>query len=117
VSQSAALSLGIHLHPVEVLGEEALDAAFLEARKARAGAVVTIQSALFQALNGRLAKLSLKYRLPVLSSETGFAEAGGLMNYGDSIDGAWRRSAIQVDRVLRAPSRRIFRSSSPPRSS
>jgi putative ABC transport system substrate-binding protein len=37
----------------------------------------------------------------VLSSETGFAEAGGLMNYGDSIDDAWRRSAIQVDKVLK----------------
>ena len=36
-----------------------------------------------------------------MSSETGFAEAGGLMNYGDSIDDAWRRSAIQVDKVLR----------------
>jgi len=62
---------------------------------------VTIQSALFHSLNGSLAELALKYRLPVLSSETGFAEAGGLMNYGDNVDGAWRRSAIQVDRVLK----------------
>jgi ABC-type uncharacterized transport system substrate-binding protein len=101
VSQSAALALGIHLHPVEVRSAEVLDAAFQEARNARSGAVVTIQSALFHALNGRLAELALKYRLPVLSAETGFAEAGGLMNYGDSIDGAWRRAAIQVDRVLK----------------
>jgi putative tryptophan/tyrosine transport system substrate-binding protein len=36
----------------------------------------------------------------VAELETGFAEAGGLMNYGDNIVGAWRRSAIQVDRVL-----------------
>jgi putative tryptophan/tyrosine transport system substrate-binding protein len=89
--------LGVHRGP----GADALDAAFQEARKARSGAVVTIQSALFHALNGRLAELALKYRLPVLSAETGFAEAGGLMNYGDNIDGAWRRSAIQVDKVLR----------------
>jgi putative ABC transport system substrate-binding protein len=101
VSQSAAQSLGIYLYPVEVAGANALDAAFREARKVRSGGVVTIQSALFHALNGRLAELALKYRLPVLSSETGFAEAGGLMNYGDNVDGAWRRSAIQVDRVLK----------------
>jgi putative ABC transport system substrate-binding protein len=101
VSQNAAQSLGIHVHQVEVLGAEALEAAFQEARQARSGAVVTIQSALFQALNGRLAELALTFRLPILSSETGFAEAGGLMNYGDSIDGAWRRSAMQVDRVLK----------------
>jgi putative ABC transport system substrate-binding protein len=101
VSQSAAQSLDIRLHSVEVPGADALDAAFQEARKARSGAVVTIQSALFHALNGRLAELALKYHQPVLSAETGFAEAGGLMNYGDNIDGAWRRSAIQVDKVLR----------------
>ena len=53
-----------------------LEAAFQEARKVRSDAVVTIQSALFYALNGRLAELSLQYRLPVLSAETGFAEAG-----------------------------------------
>jgi putative ABC transport system substrate-binding protein len=100
-SQSAARVLGIHLHEVEVRDVGALDAAFQEARTTRSAAVMTIQSALFQALNRRLAELALKYRVPVLSSETGFAEAGGLMNYGDSIDGAWRRSAIQVDRVLK----------------
>jgi putative ABC transport system substrate-binding protein len=101
VSQSAAQSLGIHVQHVEVTGADALDAAFQQARKARADAIVTIQSALFHGLNGRLAELSLKYRLPVLSSETGFAAAGGLMNYGDNIDGAWRRSATQVDRILK----------------
>jgi putative ABC transport system substrate-binding protein len=101
VSQDAARALGIHLIAVQVLSADALDAAFQEARKARSGAVVTIQSALFQALNGRLAELALNYRLPMLSSETGFAEAGGLMNYGDSIDHAWRRSAAQVDKILK----------------
>jgi len=100
-SQDAAHALGIQLNRVEVLGAEGLDAAFQEARKARSAAVVTIQSALFSALNGRLAELALKYRLPVLSSETGFAEAGGLMNYGDSIGDAWRRAATQVDKVLK----------------
>jgi putative tryptophan/tyrosine transport system substrate-binding protein len=101
VSQDAARALGIDLVAVQVLSADALDAAFQEAKKVRSGAIVTIQSALFQALNGRLAELALTYRLPVLSSETGFAEAGGLMNYGDSIDQAWRRSAVQVDKILK----------------
>ena len=41
------------------------------------------------------------HRLPVLSSETGFAEPGGLMNCGDSIDHGWRRSAAQVDKIVK----------------
>jgi putative tryptophan/tyrosine transport system substrate-binding protein len=100
-SESAAQALGIHLHPIEILDADALEAAFQEARQARADAVVTIQSALFSALNGRLAELGLQYRLPVVSAETGFAAAGGLMNYGDSIVEAWRRSAAQVHKILK----------------
>jgi putative ABC transport system substrate-binding protein len=101
MSQRAAQALGLHLHPIEVVAAEALEAAFQEARQARAEAVVTIQSALFYALNGRLAELGLQYRLPVVSAETGFAAAGGLMNYGDSIVEAWRRSAAQVHKILK----------------
>jgi putative ABC transport system substrate-binding protein len=101
VSQSAAQRLGIQLHRVEVAGADALDDAFQQARRAQCSAGVTIQSALFNALNQRLAELCIKYRLPLLSSETGFAQAGGLMNYGDSVDDAWRRSAAQVDRILK----------------
>jgi len=102
VTEQAAQKLGIELRRVEVLGgADGLDAAFREAREAHCGAIVTIQSALFYALNGRLADLALKYRLPVLSSETGFAQVGGLMNYGDDTDGACRRSAFQVDRILK----------------
>ena len=85
-------------------GAEALDTAFRDATRVRAGAIVTVQSALFQSLNGRLARLALKHRVPVLSSESGFAEAGGLMNYGDDIDQAWRRAAVQVDRILKGAS-------------
>ena len=101
ISHDAARALGIQLFPIEVVSAEALEPAFGDARRVKPGAILTIQSALFQALNGRLAGLALKHRVPVLSSETGFAEAGGLMNYGDSIDQAWRRCAAQVDRVLK----------------
>jgi putative ABC transport system substrate-binding protein len=101
VSESAAHKLGIRLQRVEVLGRDALDAAFQEARRVRSDAIVTIQSALLSALNGRLAELAPRYRLPMLSSESGFAKAGGLMNYGDIVDDAWRRSAVQVDRILK----------------
>src|SRR5262249_11035357 len=101
VSHDAARALGIQLFVIEVVSADTADAAYQGARKSRCGAAVTIQSALFQALHGRLAELALTSRLPVLSAESGFAQAGGLMNYGDSIDQAWRRSAVQVDKILK----------------
>jgi putative tryptophan/tyrosine transport system substrate-binding protein len=100
-TQVAAQALGVQLHEIEIPGPEAIDAAFLKARQARAGAILTIQGALFYAVNRQVAELSVRYRLPVLSAESGFAEAGGLMNYGDSIGDAWRRAAAQVDKILK----------------
>jgi putative ABC transport system substrate-binding protein len=100
VSEQAAQALGLALHRVEVKAD-GLDAAFQAVRKAQCGAVVTIQSALFYELNAQLAEAALRHQVAVLSSESGFAQAGGLMNFGDSIEGAWRRSAAQVDRILR----------------
>ena len=42
-----------------------------------------------------------KRRIPTMSGETGFAAAGGLMNYGPNIADSWRRSAVYVDRILK----------------
>ena len=40
-------------------------------------------------------------RLPTLSGETGYAERGGLMNFGPNIAESWRRSASYVDKILK----------------
>ena len=100
-SHRASQALGLVLQRIEVQAADRLESAFQEARAARAGAIATIQSALFYSLHDQLAALSLKHRIPVISSETGFAEAGGLMNCGDRITDAWVRAAAQVDRILR----------------
>ena len=36
-----------------------------------------------------------------MSGESGFAAAGGLMNYGPNIADAWRHAATFVDRILK----------------
>ena len=50
---------------------------------------------------GRVARLALESRLPTVSGEPGFAEAGGLMTYGPSLLDSWRRAATYVDRILK----------------
>jgi putative ABC transport system substrate-binding protein len=49
----------------------------------------------------RLAVLGLQHHLPILSGETGFAQAGGLMNYGPSLFDSFRRAANYVDKILK----------------
>jgi putative tryptophan/tyrosine transport system substrate-binding protein len=100
-SEVAGRALGVSVTRIEVRHVNELEAAFQRARGIHADAVVTVQAALFYAAAKRIAELAFKYRMPVLSSESGFAEQGGLMNYGDSIVEAWRRAAAQVDKILR----------------
>ncbi len=60
-----------------------------------------VQSALYAAHRKRIAELALKNRLPKISGETGYAQAGGFMNYGPNIADSWRRAAAYVDKILK----------------
>jgi ABC-type uncharacterized transport system substrate-binding protein len=97
----AARSLGLQLQAMEVRGREDLDAAFQTAVRARAQAVIMVQSAIYSRHTVTLASIALKSRLPTMSGETGYAQDGGLMNYGPNIPDSWRRAAGYVDKILK----------------
>ena len=59
------------------------------------------QSAFFGTFRAEIAKLGLKYRIPTMAGEAEFAEAGGLMFYGQNIPNTWRRAAAYVDKILK----------------
>jgi putative ABC transport system substrate-binding protein len=48
-----------------------------------------------------LPRLALKHRLPSISQAPRFAEQGGLLQYGADIPDLFRRSATQVDKILK----------------
>ena len=55
-------------------------------------------------LNGQLAELSLRHRLPAIFAFRDTAVAGGLMSYGGTAAEAFRQQGIYVARVLRVKS-------------
>ncbi len=63
--------------------------------------MVVSQGSFFAVYAQRIADLALKYRLPTMSGETGFAQLGGFMNYGPDIAAAWRYAATYVDKILK----------------
>jgi putative ABC transport system substrate-binding protein len=99
--QAAARSLGLEELPVAVRGPSDFIGAFQVATQRRCGAVVTVQNPLFALHRARLAELALKSRLPMMSGEPGFTEAGGLVTYGPSLPDSWRRAATYVDKILK----------------
>ena len=60
-----------------------------------------IQGAFFTIHRARVAELALSSRLPTISGETGYAQGGGLMEYGPNIVDSWQRAARFVDKILK----------------
>lgn len=101
-SEAAARALGLHIALSRIVrdGTE-IDKAFDEAARARVGAVVLGQAALFAGERSRIGALALRHRLATIAGETGFARAGGLLEYAPDIPDNYRRAAVYVDRILK----------------
>jgi putative tryptophan/tyrosine transport system substrate-binding protein len=97
----AARALGVQLQRVEVKGPEDFDGAFDSAVRSRSQAVIMVQSAVYATYRAQIAEIALKRQIPTMSGETGYAERGGLMNYGPNIPDSWRRAAVYVDKILK----------------
>ena len=97
----AARELRLRLDAFEVSRPEAFEPAFQAAKAAQADAIVVSQGAFFAIYAQRISELGLKYGLPTMTGETGFARLGGFMNYGPDIAQAWRYAATYVDKILK----------------
>src|SRR5262249_24250575 len=73
-------------------------AAFL---RERVQAFISAGDALFFAQRRQIAELALKNRLPSMFSQREYAEAGGLMSYGENLSDFFRRAASFVDKVFK----------------
>jgi putative ABC transport system substrate-binding protein len=100
-AEAAAKLLGVRLQLEEVRDAQDLDRAFQAAATSRAHAVITIPGTIFATHRGRVAELALKHRLPAVSMETGFADAGGLLSYGPNVPDGFRRAATYVDKIVK----------------
>ena len=99
--QSAARSLGLALHVLNVSTDRDLDAAFENLVQLRAGGVVISGGQFFNSRSKRLAAAALQHAVPTISPYVDLAGAGGLMSYGTSITDAYRLAGVYTGRVLK----------------
>jgi putative ABC transport system substrate-binding protein len=100
--EAVAPSRKIQLLSLEVRGSTAdLESAFQNAVKGKAGALITVSNAALARSPKEIAELALKNRLPSLSERSGYAEAGGLMDYSSNYTENFRRAAVYVDKILK----------------
>jgi putative ABC transport system substrate-binding protein len=99
--ESAARTLGVQLHVVEVWQSGGFERAFDTAIRQGAGALLILPALLFSSHQKRLAALATKSRLPAIYWQRSFVEMGGLMSYGPRVSDLWRRVAALVDKILK----------------
>jgi len=100
-AQVAARDLGVSLHVLEVRDHDDFDRAFKAARELRAGALLVFADPFILANRTRVARLAMGSRLPSVFGFSGFAEAGGLADYGPDLAAMFRRAAMYTDKILK----------------
>ena len=98
--EAAARGLRIDFVPLEIRQAEDIAPAF-DALKGRVDALYVAADPLLNTNRVRIHTLALAARLPTMHGVREFVEAGGLMSYGPSITGNYRRAADFVDKILR----------------
>jgi putative ABC transport system substrate-binding protein len=99
---SAAQALGLQMRSLQVQGPDDFVTAFENAARARADAILILQSGFMVTLRDHLAQLASHHHLPALyGAREDVAQAGGLMAYGPNVPDIYRPMADHVDKILR----------------
>jgi putative ABC transport system substrate-binding protein len=99
--ERTAGAFGMRVQSLDILGSKDIETAFRAANKARADAILVLQSGVATAHRTELAQHAIKSRLPAIYPRLEFVEDGGLMSYGASVTDMDRRAATYVDKILK----------------
>ena len=99
--EAAARKLGRQIHVLHASNEGEIDAAFADAARLRAAALVIGNSTFYNTRAERLGILAKENAIASIYQFREFAAAGGLLGYGSSINEAYRISGNYAGRILR----------------
>jgi len=86
---------------LEVRSADEVERAFATATREGVGALMVFRDFLTGTLRAQIIHLAATSRLPVMSEEREFVDAGGLLSYGPSLADLTRRAATYVDKILK----------------
>jgi putative ABC transport system substrate-binding protein len=100
-AESAAQAVAVRLHALEARSPQEIDRAFAALTREQAGALVILNDAIFLNQRHQIAELAAQSRLPSVSGNREYAEAGGLIVYSADFLDLERRAATFVDKILK----------------
>ena len=96
--QEAARAKGVQLQILKASSESEIDAAF--ASPSQAGALLVGNDPFFMSRREQLVALAGRYAVPAMYEWREFVAAGGLISYGTSRTGTWRRFGNYAGKIL-----------------
>lgn len=100
-TESAAVQLGVHVHPVEVRDPQEFQRAYAAMVQQNAQAVIIILSAFTGFHRRQLLELATQHQLPSMCEPAEWTRDGCLLSYGPDYVDLWRRAATYVDKILK----------------
>jgi putative ABC transport system substrate-binding protein len=91
----------VRLQPIGVRPPKDIESAFGAMTKERAEALIPMDDPFVSLQRRRIGDLAAQHRLPTVSSQRVYPEAGALMSYGPSFSDLFRRAATYVDKILK----------------
>jgi putative ABC transport system substrate-binding protein len=99
--QTAATAVGMDAIFINAPVPDAFESAFATIAAAGVDVIIVPPSAPNTDARGQIAEIAARYRLPAVYGAREFADAGGLVSYGASRTGLFRRAAVFVDKILK----------------
>jgi len=99
--QAAARTFGLQLLVLKLREVADFEPAFATLVQQKIGAVLVISDALFVTNRLRLVDLAARNAIPTMYPWRDFADAGGLLSYGDSLSDAHRYIGLYAGRILK----------------
>jgi putative ABC transport system substrate-binding protein len=100
-AEAASRRLGLQVQIIAARDASEIDKAFQLMTRERAEALAVLSDPIFIAARTKIVALAGKGRLPSVSGNRQYADAGGLMSYGPNFYELYRGAAGYVDRILK----------------
>jgi putative ABC transport system substrate-binding protein len=101
ILEAAAQKTNVKLLSMQAGTAAEIDSTFATISREGAGAVIVTLNPLYVQQRRQIAELAAKYRLASIAPNSEYAEAGGLMSYGQNQSENYRRAATYVDKIFK----------------
>ena len=99
--KAAAASFAVHTIAAHVHNASELESVIAAQAREPNGGLIVMPDSFTGDHRAEIIALAARYRLPAVYPFRFFADAGGLLSYGNDIPDSFRRAATYVDRILK----------------